>query len=568
MADTRLKNSSLTLPAIPASSGLALALWLRGRRLRAAWQATRRSPLKLAVILAVWGTLVAGSYVLAYQGMRFIYDTSGVGPFMLDRLWYLCLFVIAIMLLVSQLATAYGTVIRAEETRAWMAWPLSSRWIIRAKWLESASYSAWAVLVMVLPLGVAYVQILHHSLALVAWLMAVFAPLVVIVTACSTMIVLSWLRWVRLRVRIPRELIAVGFVVVSGILFWVLGEHKRQAQEDVWFVALQELLPRMRLAMSIWMPSCWTARAWSAGLAQRWQEAGIFAALLWTTAAVTLRALDHLAAGVLWPVLLGQAERVEGASSVTPVSSAMRVSWGMRVPFRAYVTKDLLLLARDPVQWTQALVFFGLLWAYFANLHRLATMAVDPSWRIGVAGLHLACTLLVFGSLAVRFVFPQMSLEGRRLWLLHAAPGGLPRALLAKLVLYSGVGILIVEGLLSVSVARLQVPGVLRIWMAAVGCVASVSVVGLALGLGTLLIDPTVSDPAKFVSSSSGALALVLMLGYVGMIGWSLTLLWSWWLHGATMLLGFAGVVVVGGSLGFGALPLMLGLKRLASFEA
>jgi ABC-2 type transport system permease protein len=239
----------------------------------------------------------------------------------------------------------------------------------------------------------------------------------------------------------------------------------------------------------------------------------------------------------------------------------------MRHPFRASLVKDLLLVLRDPMQWSQGVVFFGLLGAYFANLHRLAGASVDPSWRIGVASLNLACTLLVFASLAVRFIFPQISLEGRRLWLLRLSPHGVRYLLAAKLALYGVLAVLIVEGLLWLSATRLALPPPIRMWLAVVGVVAALTIVGLAVGLGAWWMDPTAQDAARVVSSSAGALALVLQLAYVGTVVGVLVIVWSGWQASAKWPLMLAtGALVAASAAAVGA-TVSLGVRRLIRFE-
>ena len=542
-------------------------MWLRACTLRAAWSVTRRSPLKLAVIVTVWSILLVGAYLLAWYGVQFVYRTAGVGSFFLDRLWYLFLFIVSVMLFISQLATAYSTMIRSEETRLWMSWPLSARWIVRAKWLESTCYSAWAAILLMLPIGVAYLQVLHKPCGRLAWLLFILLPLVGVMTAGSTAVLLVWLRWVSPRLIPRRELAPIGLVIMSLLVFWLLGAQDRGRSQEVWFVALQELLPRMQLASSLWMPSSWVARSLSACLNDRWMEASLFAGLLWSSAAVSIRLLDHLAAWTLLAVLrrhaAGETRSRPGAARVLTLSRR----WWMAHPFWACVMKDLLLLIRDPAQWSQGLVFFGLLGAYFSNIHRLTQMAVEPSWRIGVASLNLACTLLVFGSLAVRFVFPQMSLEGRRLWLVHVAPGGLRQVLYAKLICYGSLAVVLTEGLLWVSATRLGVPGPMAWWLAAVGAVASFSLVGLTAGLGAWLIDPGASDPGRIVSSSNGALALVLMLGYIGTTIWALVVGWTSWINRQPLGFGLAGLGLLGASWLLGVLPVRRGVGVLERLE-
>ena len=562
--------SSSTLPNLRAPrSVLRLWLWQRRRAGRSAWQELRRTPIKLAVVVSVWSVLLLGVYALAREGFAFLYRESGVGAFLLDRLWYLFAFVIGIMLLVSQCVTAYSTLVRSRETAWWMSLPLPPRGMARAKWLESSVYSAWAVLALIVPLGMAYVRTLERAVWHLGWLLVVLVPLIGCVTALATLGLLCWLRWVG-PIPFRRELLPIGLVAIGVAVFWTIGGQPDTPKQDAWFIALQELIPRMHLASSPWVPSSWMARSVNAWMSRRWVEAGLFCALLWSTCAVSVRLLDHAAHGLLLPVIRRAHDgRVDGQPrrAAARADASEQPAWWAGRPFVSCIAKDLLLLARDPMQWSQGLVFFGILGAYFANIHRVTRMAVDPSWRIGVASLNLACTLLVLGSLAVRFLFPQMSLEGKCLWFMQTVPAGLRRLLYAKLMLYGAVALVLVEGLLLVSAMRLSVPLPMVWWLAGIGVLAALSLVGFSVGFGAVVIDPQVSDPARFVSSSNGALALLLMLVYVAGVSWSLAVAWGAWVHRDALSWIVASAAVGLSSWLFGYLPIRLGLRTLERLE-
>jgi len=564
------------ITVLRAPAGAHLFGWVRLRIWRASLRELLQAPVKLGVILSMWTILFVALYVLAYEGIRFVFDTAGLGPFLLSRLWFLFLFVVMVLLAVSQIASAYSTLVRTPETRAWMVLPVSARTLCRAKWLESSIYSSWAVIALVVPLGLAYLVVLKQPLWLIGWAIGILLiPLAGIVTAVATMGLLVWLRWLG-RLVIRRELVPVGFVVACGLLFWILGEQGRDNPRDAWFVALQALLPRMQIAMAWWWPSSWMATALDAGLNTRWVESGLYAILLWMTMLGCWRLLDHLAARLLFPVLRQHAQPLtlssgEGAARRSaigpPVAVPLRVHWWMRQPWRALLAKDLFLVSRDPLQWSQALVFFGLLGAYFANIHKLASFSGEPSWRIGIACLNLACTLLVFGSLAVRFLFPQMSVEGRSLWMLRVAPDGMRLLLYSKVWFYGVLAVAINEGLLMLSASRLGVPLPIRWWLALVGVVSALAVVGLTVGLGAWWIDLTAQDAAQVVSSANGAMALVLMLGYVGCVVAALVAAWASWRASSEygLFLVSIGLVVV--SVMAGGLPLYGGLAKLERLE-
>ena len=551
----------------PRCDGVRLFYWARVRTWRASLRELLRMPAKLVVLLATWAALAVGLSLLSYRGMRFLYDTAGLGPFLLNRLWFLFLFVVMMMLAVSQLANVYSTLMRAPETRWWMTLPISARTLCRAKWLESSLYSSWAVVLFAAPMWLAYLLVLQAPVWQAWWAPLVFLiPLIGIATACSTILLLGWLRWTG-RIAIPREAIPIGFVAACGLLFWLLGEQRGPGEQDAWFVALQGLLPRMRVAMSWWLPSCWAAAGLQAVIDGDAGQVARTAALLWTTALICWRALDHAAAGWLLPVLRRHAHTVEIVPARRASSTGFRTAAWMRRPLLALLRKDVLLLIRDPMQWSQAVVFFGLLGAYFANIHRLSRLSVEPSWRMAVASLNLACTLLVFGSLAVRFLFPQMSLEGRSLWLLRIAPGGMRLLLASKLYLYGTLAVLLVEGLMALSLSRLGIPMPIRWWLSGVGAMAALTIVWLTVGLGAYWVDVDAQDAARVVSSSNGALALVAMLGYVGAVVAALVAAWTEWLHGASGRLVMVTVGLVSASLIAGLVPIQQGLARLERLD-
>src|SRR6185436_4870523 len=101
-------------------------------------------------------------------------------------------------------------------------------------------------------------------------------------------------------------------------------------------------------------------------------------------------------------------------------------------PVSALVVKDVRLFWRDPAQWIQFMIFFGLLCIYVLNLRNVAFNFQNPFWETMISHLNLAASALTLSTLTTRFVFPQFSLEGRRLWILGLAPVGLRRVVRQK----------------------------------------------------------------------------------------------------------------------------------------
>src|SRR5436190_3019305 len=127
-------------------------------------------------------------------------------------------------------------------------------------------------------------------------------------------------------------------------------------------------------------------------------------------------------------------------------------------PTAALVLKDTRLFWRDPAQWIQFMIFFGLLCIYVVNLRNVAFDFTSAFWTTMVSYLNLTASSLTLSTLTTRFVFPQFSLEGRRIWILGLAPVGLHRVIHQKFWLSCVTASVITVSLMAASSLTLNLP--------------------------------------------------------------------------------------------------------------
>ena len=91
------------------------------------------------------------------------------------------------------------------------------------------------------------------------------------------------------------------------------------------------------------------------------------------------------------------------------------------------------------------------------------------------------------------------------------------------------------------------------------------AIVGLTVRMGAWWIDLNAQDAARVVSSSNGALVLVLMLGYIGCVVAALVFAWTSWISHSISGLIASGVGTATVSLLVGGIPLRGGIGEVGA---
>ncbi len=91
---------------------------------------------------------------------------------------------------------------------------------------------------------------------------------------------------------------------------------------------------------------------------------------------------------------------------------------------RELVLKELRLFFRDTTQWSQLILLAVLVVVYVFNIKYLPLRGEGITFFLVnvVPFLNLVLAGFVLASIAARFIFPAVSLEGRTLWLLRSSP--------------------------------------------------------------------------------------------------------------------------------------------------
>ena len=534
------------------------------------------------------GLFVVGYAWLAFQlfskGLHFTSSFPGLGPVLIERMIFLLFAFLFFLLLLSNVIINFTNLFRNRETHFLLTLPVSHQVIFRWKIFESGILASWAFLFLVTPLLIAYGETYNST-----WHFYIVTPLFIGMFVILPGVLGSWValflaRWLdRLAFQVAAMLVII--LVIVFISSWLQPEIVTDEMLETRVLdVVDRLLARTQFSLFPFLPSYWV----SSGITQ-WIEGAVMGALFFG-----LVLLSHtLFFGYIATTRSGSMffSSLSAVNSRGRKASLWRIPntkkkgqldfkpklldrlaklfwWWSKSDSRALIVKDTLTFWRDTTQWGQSLVLLGLLVAYIMNLRYFSHRLTSDFWVDLTSYLNLGACALNLATLTTRFVFPQISLEGKRIWIIGMAPLGMKRTLMTKFLFSTAVSMIVTMALVGASCMMLSVSVERMIYFILAIGVMAFTLNALALGLGALYPNFREDNPSKIVSGFGGTLCLVLSFLYiVGMVG--LMAFTSFWAFG-----GSSSLVFVFGCLGFlivsfflGWFPLRKGIQRMSSIE-
>ncbi len=507
------------------------ALWIKDSRAMSNLRRILRqeSVFKLIFILAFAMGLMGGFFVLFLDAFRFLSGLGGVSFLITRRLFSFFYLGLGGMLALSNIVTTYSTLFRSRETSFLLTAPVDIRSLVTYKYLESTLLSSWAFLFLIIPFTAAYTWHEHLGLLFAVWTAAFALPFVLLCGGIGTLLALVAVRWAP-RGRLFRWL-AVACLLAIAIR--PLLQFRPVSLQDQASFVLNRLLPGLQAASHPMAPNQWTAEGILSLTGGEYARGAMF----WLTLVGNMLLLSLAIQWLGTRTFFSAWQRVTGEGSATRRPPEL-LGWlepALRFlphDIRGMILKDIRAFLRDPLQWSQALIFFGLLAIYFGSFRTFRYDELPDIWRNLIVFLNIFSVASVICSLASRFVFPQLSLEGHSFWILGLAPTGMRRILMTKFLLAATAILLVSTTLMALATWMLQVGPGLKAISIGVAITISISVSALSTGLGAIFLDLKQPNPVAIISGFGGTMNLALSLGLMLASIIPFGLLWHWNVQG------------------------------------
>jgi len=556
--------------ALIGSLGILIRLRLRLLRNRLR-QLVDQSPLRLLLILLFIGIIWVALYGVFDYVFTYLRRFEQQSVIAIPMVFHIFVLAMTFLLAFSGAVLAYAGLFGRAEPSFLLATPTSHRHIVAIMYVEALFFSSWSLVLLGFPLMVAIgnVQGLpwHFYIIFIASFLA-FVPIPGALGLMVALLVALWLPRVAKRTLFYAAATAIALLVVWWGRLWSLAG----GDANQW---LHGFLNEMQYLKAALLPSTWVTNVIRYAMEGKPADASFYLAVTFSTGLFMSWAAVTLVGGKLLPAfaLAHSAQEKQRAPQGRWSRHLTDLAFFYLPPkMRLLVLKDVRNFLRDPIQWSQLAILFGLLGLYLVYLPRSRPEGFSLQWQALICFLNCGAVTLILSTFTSRFVFPMISLEGRQMWLVGLWP--LPRrsVLWAKLAYALTITVLAALTVTFLSVRALQLPVAMAIVQAGSTLAACVGLCGLAVGLGARL--PSYHEPSagRIASGLGGTVNLIASVGLVtvliGLVGTicyrrvqqeDLTRL-----DGTSAAL-FALLIVVG--LATGAVAMKIGLRRFAHEE-
>jgi ABC-2 type transport system permease protein len=445
-------------------------------------------------------------------------NTPEIGALLAGKVLGLVFISFFMILLLSNIITALSTFFLAKDLELLVSAPVNWLTLYAAKLTESMLHSSWMIALMAVPIFAAYGWVYQGGLMFPFIAIATFIPFLIIPAVVGAAIVIVLVN--AFPARRTKDILSIVAVLTGAgvvLLFRLLRPEKFARPEGL--QSLVDFITLLRTPTAPYLPSEWMQRTIMSSLDGKTDWLALY--LLWTTAGAALVMGARLHQSLY---TAGYTKAQESTQRWVRGRIVRRAGHFVLQPFgilrRELVMKELRVFFRDTTQWSQLILLAVLVVVYVFNVKFLplsgagiTTFLVNtiPFLNLGLAGFVLA-------SVAARFIFPAVSVEGRTLWLLKSSPLPMRSLLWSKFWIGTLPLLVLAVGIIGVTDAMLQVTE----FIFAVSIFSIVfltfAIAGLALGLGAVFPQYDTENAAQIPTSFGGLVFMMLSAGLVGAV--------------------------------------------------
>ena len=463
-----------------------------------------------------------GIFIIFYRVLSYFQSVQDFGDILAIKLLSMIVITFFVLLLFSNIVNCLAHLYLSQDLNLLHSLPVTSEDIFWSRWTISTFDSSWMIVAFSLPVFLSYGLIYKATPTYYIIFLTAMISMCVITSALSGIAVLFGAK-VLPAGRLRTILIILGVILVISLIFALRLTRPEQLVNPDRFASVVLYLNSMQTPNSVLLPSTWITDSMIAALKNESRTCWINISLT-LTFGLTLIFVNSI---------LSQRFYYTGfsKSQTTPrrLFSPLRYkgfNWENLITFlpresQAFAVKEVRTFFRDSSQWPQLFLMAALIVIYIYNFSVLPiqNMPIKTIYLQNILSfLNIGLVAAVLSAISARFVFPAVSMEGEAFWIILAAPVRIKTFLWIKFFLYYIPLVFLAEVLVISSNYLLGVSSFMMMLSMMTTFFLVPSIVGLALGIGTVYADFKSENPANTVTGFGCLLFMILSFALVAIV--------------------------------------------------
>ena len=522
----------------------------------------------------VFGGFTIASYYFARATTFYLLDKAHLGVFLLHRFISMMLYVFFFSVNVGNIIVSYATLYRSPETAFLMTKPISHTSLFVIRFLDNFFYSSTTLFLIAVAVLLGYGS--YFSLPWLFYVRAMvmlFIPFMLLAAVLAG-IMLMFLINLATRIGVKTVLLGAGLGYVALVFSYFRATSPMDLVNSVmkYYPNVDQYYGFLEPSFVRYLPNQWVADAlyWMVRGNLSHATPGIFLMLDATfLAIVTMLVLARRFYHTSWLQSLELRVRVETHGSGTGFMAFTQKPM-FEQQRSVLFKKEFWQFFREPSQWIHFAIIVMLIAVFLSSIAQIQLRSNIPFLQTVSYLVVYVFNAFLVSSVALRFVYPMMSTEGRSFWSVLSAPVSRKKIYSTK-ILIAVIPVLLIAlflGLVSYYPLR-GYRQVLELGVESAVC-TTVALVSLNLGAGSFFADYSETNPIRVGSSQGATLTFLVSIVYLILLvavlffplqgyfesliqGKSFSLRE---MHNAVLIIGFSSLILAGVSSTVGVLSL------------
>ena len=475
--------------------------------------------------LAVFGAFSIAAYLLAYAVTKSVIEQTRIGLFVYHRFISMMLFVLFVSVNMGNIIVSYSTLYKSSEVGYLFTKPVTFTQIFVLKFLDNFLYSSATFFLMVFMALLGYGAYFGYSaLTFLAVMFFVLLPYLFL-SACVAVLILMSLMKVASRWGFRKVMSGLAVLYVAMVALFFNYSNPIELVEYAQHLNLDAGSSMMGLDSGILanLPNAWVSNVLFYIARGNSAQAFVFGAQLFLLTAAMFGVVLYVAHRFYYKSWLVTFE-FQARSNTVQSGKRMKVfdfrrTSSLRPQMEVLLKKEFFQFFRESSQWIHLALMIVLVGVFAVSVGNLnLKLRVTEIQTVGYLILYafggfLSC------SLALRFLFPAISIEGKSFWTQLSAPLDLKKPYLIKFTI--GFFIVLTLALLvtvfsNAPFVRMSERRPILMYFGVYSAFwVSLTLVSLNLGLGGYFANFKEKNPIRIASSQGATLTFLMSLVYL-----------------------------------------------------